>query len=91
MSGSASSSIGITAQALAQAAAMGFGPHADKRIARMARRAAPFSHAQGNRRFEDWVLRIEQGAVVSIVKIPPGEPRVRGTKSLPDKDKPATT
>lgn len=91
MSASTSASIGVSAQALAQGRAMGFGENVHLRIARMARRSAPFSHAQGNRRFEDWVLRIEQGAVVSIAKITPGETRARGTKPLPDKGKPATT
>ena len=61
---------------------MGFGENVHLRIARMARRSAPFSHAQGNRRFEDWVLRIEQGAVVSIAKITPGGNTRAGDKTL---------
>jgi hypothetical protein len=52
-----------------QAHKLGLFGNVEKRIARMARHSAPFTHQAGNRRFEGYVLRIEQGTVVSIQKL----------------------
>lgn len=54
-----------------QARRLGLIGNAETRIARMARYSAPFSHAAGNRRFENYILRIDQGVVVSIRKLIP--------------------
>lgn len=40
-----------------------------KRIARMARRSAPITHDEGNWRFEDFVLDIEDGKVLGITRL----------------------
>ena len=37
----------------------------EKRIARMATRSAPFTHPDGNRRFLNFVFRIEDGCILS--------------------------
>ena len=59
-----------------QAHKLGLFGNVEKRIARMARHSAPFTHRAGNRRFEGWVLRIEQGTVVSIKKLDPAKGEV---------------
>lgn len=42
-----------------------------KRIARMARRAAPITHDQGNWRYEEFVLDIEDGKVLAVSRLLP--------------------
>src|SRR5262245_41545901 len=60
----------VTPEAVDQGRRLGVGEDVATRVARMARRAAPVTHPQGNRRFEEWVLRIEKGVVLSIAKMP---------------------
>jgi hypothetical protein len=60
----------VAPEAIDQGRRLGVGEDVATRIARMARRAAPFTHPQGNRRFEDWVLRIDKGVVLAIDKLP---------------------
>ena len=55
----------VSPEALAQGAALGLGP---RRIGRMARSAAPVTHPQGNRRYDDFILRVNDGVVLSIVR-----------------------
>jgi hypothetical protein len=59
-----------------QAQRLGLFGNVEKRVLRMARHSAPFTHHAGNRRFEGWVLRIEQGVVVSIKKLDPARGQV---------------
>lgn len=56
---------------VSQAQQLGLFGNVEKRIARMARRSAPFTHEAGNRRFEGFILRIEKGVVTSIRKFDP--------------------
>jgi len=56
-------------EALAQAQKLGLFGNVEKRLARMARLSAPFTHQAGNRRFESYVLRVQDGQVVSIKKL----------------------
>ena len=55
--------------ALAQAQKLGLFGNVEKRLARMARLSAPFTHQAGNRRFESYVLRVQDGQGVSIKKL----------------------
>lgn len=48
----------VSPEALAQAQRIGIYGNRAARLKRMARRAAPFTSQQGNRRFEDFVLAI---------------------------------
>lgn len=59
-----------------QAQKLGLFGNVEKRLLRMARHSAPFTHQAGNRRFEAWVLRIDQGVVVSIKKLDPARGQV---------------
>jgi hypothetical protein len=54
---------------LIQARRLGLIGNVEKRVARMAKFAAPFTHPEGNRRFESFILRIEKGVVKSIRKL----------------------
>ena len=58
-----------TPQAVSQARWYGVYGDTAKRIARMARRAAPFTHDLGNRRFDQFVLEVEQDEVRSIHRL----------------------
>jgi|HigsolmetaAR206D_1030411.scaffolds.fasta_scaffold02265_10 hypothetical protein len=59
----------VTEQAIRQAKAAGLCGDVEKRIARMARRAAPFTHEYGNWRFEDFVLFIKDGKVLDVTRL----------------------
>jgi hypothetical protein len=54
-----------------QAQRLGLFGNVQKRIARMARHSAPFTHPAGNRRFENYIFKIEKGVVISIRKLIP--------------------
>jgi hypothetical protein len=57
----------VSDQAMAQAWELGITGDVKKRVARMARRSANCSHPEGNRRFEDYIFKIEDGVVKSVV------------------------
>jgi len=58
----------VSAEALVQGKDLGFGPAAARRIAHMARRGAPVTHPLGNRRVDDFVLRVRGNVVLSIAR-----------------------
>lgn len=61
----------VTDRAIKEARAAGICGDVAKRVSRMARRAAPFTHELGNWRFEDFVLLIEDGRVVGVSRLDP--------------------
>jgi hypothetical protein len=56
----------ISDQAITQAKRLGIGGNVSARLARMARRAANLTHPLGNRRFDEFVLRVDGNKVKSI-------------------------
>ena len=74
----------VSAFALDQASSLGLGDDTQAELRRMAREAAPFTHAEGNRRFEGWWLRLEHGEVVAVgrigVEAPAKDVRTEGQK-----------
>jgi hypothetical protein len=56
----------VSDKAVQEAYDLGFTGDIKSRVARMARRSANCSHKAGNRRFEDFVLKIEGGVVKGI-------------------------
>jgi hypothetical protein len=56
----------VSAEARKQAQTLGIRGDAEARVARMARRAAPFTHRTANRRFGRFLLRIEDQTVVWV-------------------------
>lgn len=52
-----------------QAHKIGLYGRVGERLIRMARRAAPFTHPHGNRRFDDYVLCIEQGVITHVLRL----------------------
>ena len=63
----------VTMEAVSQGIAAGVLPHnigkAKKRLAEMVLNSAPVTHELGNRRFGDAILRVEAGAVLSVVTL----------------------
>lgn len=59
----------VTPGAVASARAIGLCGDIPKRLARMARRAAPITHDRGNWRFDDFVLEIEKGKVLAVSRL----------------------
>lgn len=41
----------------------------EKRLQRMARRAAPVTSEYGNRRFNDWFMTIKDGTIQSVTRL----------------------
>lgn len=60
------SAVRVTEQALVAARAAGLRGDTEARIRRMVRRASPVTHVLGNRRFDDYVLRVEDDVVLSV-------------------------
>jgi hypothetical protein len=56
----------VSAEARKQAQALGIRGDAEAKVARMARDAAPFTHPTANRRFQRFILRVEQDTVTWI-------------------------
>jgi hypothetical protein len=67
----------VTPQAAVQGRDLGLGEFAASRIARMARRSAPVTHKLGNRRFEEFVLKLDGSSVVAIARLQPLRRHVR--------------
>lgn len=59
----------VTPAAQAEGRMIGIAGDVEKRIGRMAKRAAPFTHPAGNRRFHDFILRIEADQVLGIARL----------------------
>ena len=59
----------VTPEAVERGRAAGLVGDVAKRLARMARRAAPVTSDQGNWRFNDFVLLIEDGRVVDVTRM----------------------
>ena len=59
----------VTPKAVASARQIGLAGDVTKRLTRMARRAAPVTHDKGNWRFEDFVLNIEEGKVLTVSRL----------------------
>lgn len=59
-------------EAIRQAQRVGLSGNVEQEVARMARYSAPFTHPAGNRRYYEFVMRIENEAVVSIAKLDDG-------------------
>lgn len=58
-----------TRGAVQDARALGMGGDVAARIRRMARRSAPVTHEFANRRFEDFLMWVEDGRVLSVFKM----------------------
>ena len=56
-------------EAVIQARKLGLGGDVAARLRRMARRAAPITHDEGNRRFEEFVLLIEDNEVKAVNRL----------------------
>lgn len=65
--------VNVTESAVRSARSVGLCGDVSKRIARMARRAAPVTHAKGNWRFDDFILNISQGDVLDVYRLAPAE------------------
>ena len=61
----------VTEEAVKQARAAGVSGDVAKRVARMARRSAPVTHEHGNWRFNDFIMMIVDGRVVSVMRLDP--------------------
>ena len=61
----------ITENAIVAARNAGLYGDTGKRLARMAKRAAPFTHELGNRRFNDFILRIVDGKLLDVTRLEP--------------------
>lgn len=62
----------VSDEAAEQALLLGLPGDCSQELARMARRAAPLTHPNGNRRFQGWWLRIEQGEVTAVGRLADG-------------------
>lgn len=60
----------VTPQAVEQARKAGVCGDVAKRVARMARRAAPLTSNLGNRRFDEYALMIRDGKVLDVQRLP---------------------
>lgn len=56
-------------EVVAQARSVGVYGNTRKRLSRMARQSAPFTSDRGNRRFDDFVLAVQDDRVVWIERI----------------------
>ena len=63
----------VTPQAVTLGRNVGLCGDVAKRLARMARRSAPITHESGNRRFDDFVLKIEAGRILSVTRLDPAQ------------------
>lgn len=61
--------INITKKARIQAKALGFTEDIEKKLKRLVKFSAPYTHEYGNRRFKTYVLWIEKDELKQIVEI----------------------
>jgi len=67
----------VTSEALWQAKRLcGIRTNTERRVKDMARLAAPFTHPDGNKRYESYVFDIQNNRIVSMVPYDPRNPRV---------------
>lgn len=59
----------ISAEAIRMGRAYGLYGDTEKRLRRMARRAAPITSEHGNRRFNEYVLLIVDGTVKAVTRL----------------------
>lgn len=59
----------VEPQAIQDGRSIGLGGDVGKRLARMARRSAPITHVEGNRRFDEFVLRVEDRKILSVSRL----------------------
>lgn len=57
----------VTPEAIEMGRFIGLGGDVERRIKRMARRSAPFTDVRGNRRFDDFVLTVEDHGQFKVV------------------------
>ena len=62
-----------TQQAVSEARNAGVFGETEKRLKRMARRAAPVTHPAGNRRYLDFVLLVKDGIVSGVTRLSPDD------------------
>ena len=62
----------VDPEVLKQARAIGMYGNVEARIARMARESVPHTHPQANRRFDGFLLKIDNGVVTRIMRFQPG-------------------
>ena len=58
----------MTPEVMDQARELGIFGNRETLVRKMARHSAPFTHPDGNRRYEGFILRVEDGMVVNICK-----------------------
>lgn len=58
----------VSSSALDQARALGMFGDVPGRLKRMAQQSAPFTHPDGNRRYESYILKVAGGVVEAIYK-----------------------
>lgn len=59
----------VTPAAVAKAKFIGLAGDYGKRLVRMAKRSAPVTHELGNRRFDDFVLRVNDRVVCDVNRL----------------------
>jgi hypothetical protein len=59
----------VDPSALDEGVEIGIGGDVEKRLRRMAVRAAPFTHPRGNRRFYEFVLRVDNRHVRGVTRL----------------------
>lgn len=70
----------VSNEAVRQAQELGLNGDQRQKLALMARQAAPCTHAEGNRRFEGWWLRIVDGQVAAVGRLD-ARPAVGGDRT----------
>jgi hypothetical protein len=61
----------VSAEAVARGREIGVYGDTSKRLARMARRSAPFTGERGNRRFNDFILTTQGQSVIWVERFDP--------------------
>lgn len=59
----------VSEEAKRQARAIGIGGDVEKRLYRMAERAAPLTHPAGNRRYMEFVLLVKNHEVLAVSRL----------------------
>ena len=67
----------VAPNVLAKARAIGMYGNVENRLIRMAKASVPFHHPTANRRFEGFLLYVENGVIRDIMKFDPSKPTLR--------------
>ncbi|WP_113152748.1 hypothetical protein [Nitratireductor sp. OM-1] len=59
----------VSAHAIERGRGHGLWGDTEKRLRRMARRAAPVTSEHGNRRFNDWIMLVKDGTIQSVTRL----------------------